>query len=118
MTRFLAMIALLVASPAVATPMQCDFSQKEHCQSGSPCGTTVANVVWVKLDLTAHTYSRCDTKGCDAYDVQIARSGVWANITFPERAMVAKLSNAGNLVEVVTLNDLTLISFGKCKGSQ
>ena len=26
-----------------------------------------------------------------------------------------QMSNEGDLVEVVTLNDLTLISFGKCK---
>ena len=71
--------------------MQCVFAQKEQCKSGSPCQTIAADRIWTKLDLTAHTYARCDAKGCDAYDAQIARSGIWANFAFPGRAMLAKL---------------------------
>jgi hypothetical protein len=113
--RIMMFAALIVASPAVAAQMQCAFAQKEQCQSRSPCRTIPADRVWTKLDLTAHAYARCDAKGCDAYEVQIARSGIWANFTFPGRAMFAKLSNEGDLVEAVTLNDVTLISFGKCR---
>jgi hypothetical protein len=109
--------AVLIASPAVAAPMQCVFTQKEQCQSGSPCRTIPADRVWTKLDLAAGTYARCEASGCDSHKVQVARGGIWANLTFPGRAMLAKLSIDGNLVEAVTLNDITLISFGKCKSA-
>lgn len=113
--RYVIAAMLCFSSPAIAKPMQCVFTQKEQCQAGIPCRTIAADRIWTKLDLTARTYSRCDAKGCDAYEVQIARSGAWANLTFPGRAMLAKLSIEGDLVEAVTLNDVTLVGFGKCK---
>ena len=110
--------AVTISSPLAAAPMQCVFAQKEQCQSGSPCFTIPANRVWVKLDVAARVYSRCEAEGCDKHAIQIARGGDWANINFPGKAMLAKLSVRGDLVEAVTLNDTTLISFGKCKSAR
>lgn len=115
--RLIAIIATaaFTASPAFAKPMECIFSQKEQCQRGSPCRTVPADRMWTKLDMTVGTYSRCDAKGCDDYRGDVARSGIWANFTFPGRAFIAKVSVDGDLVEVATLNDVTFVSYGKCR---
>jgi len=56
--RIVTVAALICATPAVATPMECVIAQKEQCQPGSPCRTLAANRMWNKVNLTAHTYAR------------------------------------------------------------
>jgi hypothetical protein len=60
-------------------------------------------------------YTRCYQKGCDEYDMKLVRSGEYALIEVSGRGMLAKINTAGSFMEVVTLMDQALISYGTCK---
>jgi hypothetical protein len=59
------------------------------------------------------TFARCDEKGCDEYPALFTRSGLFTNIVFAPGTL-AKLSDTGSLVEVVTLGMVALVSYGRC----
>jgi hypothetical protein len=71
--------------------------------------------VWTIIDLNEATYQRCDSQGCDKYNVQITRSGEYLVIDAPGRGLTAKLSTAGDFTEVATMMNTALVSFGKCR---
>ncbi len=64
-------LAVLVVTAAEAKVFECVISEKYVCDSGRGCGQ-VHNDIVVKLDLTRQTYSRCDSKGCDTFDVRLS----------------------------------------------
>ncbi len=108
-------LAALVATAAEAKVFECVISEKYVCDSSRGCGQVHHDIV-VKLDLTRQTYSRCDSKGCDTFDVRLSESGAFAVIDVPGRGMVAKFSNDGSdFMEVATIETQALISFGSCK---
>jgi hypothetical protein len=91
---------------------------KQQCDAGRPCVPTDASKVFVKLDVAARRYQRCDRLGCDAYTPEIAWSGGWTNITLPRNAMLARLDARGAFVEVATLGGTVLVSHGQCRADQ
>ena len=108
-------LAALFATAAEAKVFECVISEKYVCDSGRGCGQ-VHNNILVKLDLARQTYSRCDSKGCETFDVRLSESGAFAVIDVPGRGMLAKFSNDGStFVEVATIETQALISFGSCK---
>ncbi len=108
-------LAALAAMPTEAKVFECVISEKYVCDSGRGCGQ-VHNDIVVKLDLTRQTYSRCDPKRCDIFDVRFTEAGAYAVIDVPGRGMLAKFSNDGSdFVEVATIESQAVISFGSCK---
>lgn len=106
-------LLLVYAYPAAAQTLRCVVAAKYDCrrEGCSPSTPTVINVV----DLDESRYSRCDARGCDEYQIVQNPSGLFVNIDVPGRGMVAKVSLDGSVfVEVATLADTVLVSFGTC----
>jgi hypothetical protein len=54
-------------------------------------------------------------KGCDEYQANFSRSGLYTMIYLPGRGTMAKMSaNGAEFLEVTTLGIDTLVSFGHC----
>lgn len=108
-------LAALVGTAAEARTFECVISEKYVCDSGRGCGQVHSDIL-VKLDPARQTYSRCDSKGCDTFDVRFSASGAFVVVDSPGRGMLAKFSNDGSgFVEVATSESQAQISFGSCK---
>ena len=109
-----AFLVIISSVPALADPLRCEIAQKFSCSSAG-CATGQIGIFNV-IDVESGKFSRCDTKGCDDYSANFTRSGVYINVDVPGREMVAKLSVDGSqFVEVATLMNVVLVSFGACK---
>jgi hypothetical protein len=107
-----AVVSVLV-SPVVAAPLRCDISTKYACNRDG-CRPD-ARTIWNLVDVDRSRYSRCDSKGCDDLQMVQSASGIFLNIDVPGKGMLAKMSRDGSsFIEVVTLADYVLISFGSC----
>lgn len=95
-----------IAHCLIVSKFQCDA---EGCR---PIQPTIQHFV----DLQSGTMSRCDANGCDKHPVDMMRSGAFMNISIPGRGTIAKLSDLGDFMEVATLGNTALISFGRCSG--
>lgn len=105
-------LTLSISAPPAVAAIKCTFIQRERCQPGQPC-STVKPVTWAHVDSIKQTYARCDAKGCDTYPAPARKSGYWTLFDIG-RGMIAKLGAGGELVEIVTLNDVALVSYGRC----
>ncbi len=97
--------ALLCApkSKVVCGPSDCDRD-------------TGPSKTWMRVDLNAGTYSRCDSKGCDTYDATITESGLFTIIELSGRGASMKLQSAtGDFVDLATAGTSAFISHGKCR---
>ena len=108
-----ALIAVWAAN-AAAAPLRCNISEKHVCIAKKGCSSTKPTV-WNLVDLAASKYSRCDRQGCDTYNADISRSGIFLNIVIPRRGVLAKMVFDGSsFLEVMTATDVVYISFGSC----
>jgi hypothetical protein len=90
--------------------------------SGSICGPAgCKGGLLAKLDMWSvwlpneGRYQRCGGTGaCDDYAVKTDYSGSYANVSFPGRAMFAKVTASGEFVEVVSQMDMVIVYHGKC----
>jgi len=113
--RFAVILCALLASPAAAETMTCRITAKHSCDPASGCRSILPGV-WNVLDVTRHTYARCDARGCDTYDASFSRSGAFIVIDIPTRGMVAKVAaDRSSFLEVATLGMTALNSFGACE---
>jgi len=89
-----------------ATKFQC---KKEGCEAIQP-------TVWVTLDFQTSSYSRCDRKGCDRYEMQESVSGIYTFVSLVDRqGTLFKVVNDGSeFVEVITLGTTLMSSYGSC----
>jgi hypothetical protein len=106
--------ALLLVGPAASQVLRRDITFKNQCGPDGRC-QKVSTQLWNVIDPTSRTIMRCDTRGCDSYPAQFIKSGVYTNIEVPARSMLAKVGDAGSFLEVVTLTDSVLVSFGSCR---
>jgi hypothetical protein len=60
-------------------------------------------------------YERCDQKGCDRYRAAVSYSGMFANISLPENGAMARLTEDGVMLEVLTLHMGVLVRYGRCE---
>ena len=104
----LAALALMTGQ-AAAAPLLCSIDRKVQCDRQG----CVPGVIGVYPE--RRTYSRCDAKGSDDYAAGFTRSGVFIAIDVPGTGMVAKLSDTGGLVEIVTMGLVVLVSHGECR---
>jgi hypothetical protein len=96
--------------------------QTLNCQvsSGQICGLegckSAKPVTSVRWHPNSKKYQRCGGNAqCDDYTAQVAYSGSWANISVPERSMLARLTASGQFVEVVTQMDSVYVYHGQCQ---
>lgn len=99
---------------AAANSLECVVTKKFSCSS-EQCNE-VLPTIRNSIDLTAKTYARCDTKGCDTYPAVISVSGVMTTIDLPGRGTFARLTASNNsFVEVTALLTNVLVSYGVCR---
>jgi hypothetical protein len=118
-SKTLLAIILLFSIGAVAHAQDvstCVVAEKFHCAPGASCQSMAVNVV-LRIDWAKAKYSRCDTQGCDDYDMITQQAGNYINIVpIPPNGSIAKVAiDDGSFLEVATLMLSTLVSFGTCK---
>ena len=107
------MLVAFVAS-AWAISVRCEINAKYAC-SARGCDETKPGA-WNVVDFEAETILRCDANGCDTYQMQAVRKGIYINIEVPGRSMFAKMTTDGSdYVEVVSLGTDVLVSYGACR---
>ncbi len=97
--------------------MICNPSRKTFCSEGK-C-TDMKASVWVTIEPALKTASRCDSKGCDNYNVLLSESGIFTNLTRPGNdSWTVKVNNIdGSYTEVTGLLLDQYISYGSCKNT-
>ena len=113
--RFALVLAcLLFSAPAMAGSLRCDITEKYACSAGG-CEAHELGI-WNVIDLDSGQFSRCDRNGCDSYDAEVSKSGMFYTIDLPGRGTMAKLAVDGtSFLEVITLGTVAMISFGSCQ---
>ena len=106
--------ATLIPWAAYANELTCEIHEAYTCRPKAGCIKHVSGAT-NRIDSDRKKYTRCDQKGCDEYDMKLVRSGEYALIEVSGRGMLAKINTAGSFMEVVTLMDQALISYGTCK---
>jgi hypothetical protein len=108
-------IAMVISNVAIAKPITCLIASKFSCDAGGGCKPLQPGI-WNVIDLEKQTYSRCDIRGCDSFDVRVTRSGEFIVIDASGRGMVAKLaSNFSSFLEIATIGTSAVNSFGSCE---
>jgi hypothetical protein len=59
-------------------------------------------------------YSRCDQQGCERYDANTYKSGVFLIVELPGRATFAKVGPEGAWTEVVSIGNDVIVAQGHC----
>lgn len=97
--------------------MICNPSRKTFCSEGK-CSDMKPSV-WVTVEPALKTASRCDSKGCDTYNVLLSESGIFTNLTRPGNdSWTVKVNNTdGSYTEVTGLLLDKYISYGSCKNT-
>ncbi|MEK7115097.1 MAG: hypothetical protein AAB847_01945 [Patescibacteria group bacterium] len=93
--------------------LQCTPKTRLDCD-GTSC-TKSQPVVYLILDRSNKTFSRCDTKGCDSYDAIFGSSGIYTNIQprNPSGMMIKVLGNR-EYIEMATIGLSTVFQSGSC----
>jgi hypothetical protein len=104
-----------IATGAQAQTVHCDISSKMQCEPGGGACQHLRPTVWNVVDFGRHTIARCDQRGCDEFPADFVRSGAYTNILVPGRSLLAKVSETGSFLEVATLTEAVLVSFGSCR---
>lgn len=105
----------VLAVEAAQADITCTINQKHSCAPQQGCKPVKVTIV-LRMDPKSGTYSRCDAKGRDDFEAQFSRSGVFVNIALPKKGLMAKMSVDGSMfLEVATLSDVALVSYGSCK---
>lgn len=111
----LAAMLLFMGAGGAKAEITCNINEKHNCAPGQGCKPAKVTIV-VRMDPQKGSYSRCDAKGCDTFKAQFSRSGVFVNVALPTKGLIAKMSVDGSMfLEVATLTDIALISYGSCK---
>lgn len=97
--------------------LQCTPKTRLDCD-GTNC-TQSQPVVYLILDRPNKTFSRCDTKGCDAYDAIFGSSGIYTNIQprNPSGMMIKVLGNR-EYIEMATIGLNSIFQNGSCSEIQ
>lgn len=113
MTLLVPALCVFVSAPTTAA-LKCEIISKFACAK-SGCEPNAVGV-WNLIDADKMTFSRCDQKGCDHYDMRVTKSGIYFNIIIADRAMFAKMSADGReYVEVTSIGMNVLVSYGSCR---
>ncbi len=93
--------------------LQCTPKTRLDCD-GASCDKSQP-VVYLILDRSNKTFSRCDTKGCDSYDAIFGSSGIYTNIQ-PRNpsGMMIKVLGDREYIEMATIGLSTVFQNGSC----
>ena len=92
----------------------CDPIRSFSC-SLEGCDATEPKV-WIKLAFSSSTYSRCDRSGCDTYNMEYSKSGVYTIAELRGRGAFMKATNDGSEYSEVTSSGVGLFQhYGSCK---
>lgn len=98
-------------------PLKCTLNIQHQCNTDK-CAFVVPKV-WIEIDVAKAQYKRCDSKGCDSYDLDAVQSGEYLNFrTKSNNGMFAKMDGQGNFMEAVSLMLYTNVSYGSCKAKK
>lgn len=105
---------LIVPLAGRAPTWRCEPTAKFQC-SIKGC-EPITPTVWVNLDFPARRYERCDSKGCDAYQMEYFSAGIFTMIS-PLRTsgtFLKAVNDGREFVEVASLTTSVYTSFGQC----
>jgi invasion protein IalB len=96
---------------------RCDVHSRVIC-AGGVCETVAVAPSWILFDFAAATYSRCDPKGCDAYQFVAIADNMFTSLYVPGRPVMFKAINDGSHFTEVALLGLSIFnSFGVCRSA-
>jgi hypothetical protein len=81
---------------------------RTECQQSKPS-------VWLMLDFERQTYTRCDNKGCDQYQMTTVPSGMFVNVVYNSSSIFKATVDGSNYIEVATLGLTTYLQFRTCR---
>jgi hypothetical protein len=67
------------------------------------------------VDFDRKTYSRCESKGCDDYQMVAIPSGIFVNVVYNPSSIFKATADGHQYVEVATLGLVTFSQFGTCR---
>lgn len=72
--------------------------------------------VWVNLDFPGRRYERCDSKGCDGYEMTYSVGGIFTTVTLTGHpgTFLKSVNDGSEYLEVATLGTAAYASFGRC----
>ncbi len=95
-----------------ASKWRCDAAAKFHC-STEGC-RTVPPTVWINIDFSTLRYERCDSKGCNGYQMRHSPAGIYTVLS-PITGAFLKVRNDGkDFLEVASLETTAFVAFGQC----
>ena len=110
----IALTGLLVwPTYASADTWRCDAARLIVCNEGQ-CQEAPPSV-WLIVDFDRKTYSRCDSKGCDQYQMMALPSGIFVNVVYNPSSIFKATADGSEYVEVTTLGLATYSQSGTCK---
>lgn len=95
-----------------AGTLTCRFQVRQSCDPNG-CDRAVPTV-FVRWTPTTSTYERCDERGCDRYQAEVSYSGIFANIALPQNGAIARLSEDGVMMEIITVGMGAMVQYGRC----
>jgi hypothetical protein len=93
---------------------RCSYDSRYSCDA-SGCRAFEGDG-WSLIDFPQETYSRCDSKGCDAYPMTWATAGIFTSGTFGPGAgaFFRTVNNGSSYIEVMTMGVSSVNNFGQC----
>ena len=110
----LALLGLLCwTTCASADTWRCDAAKLIVCNDGR-C-QEAPSLVWLIVDFDRKTYSRCDSKSCDPYQMVAMPSGIFVYVVYHPGSIFKATADGRGYVDVATLGLATYSQFGTCK---
>lgn len=98
----------------IAKEWSCETFKKYSCNEKNGCNEIDGGLVSIRLDLNAEKYFRCDSKGCESSGAKIFSSGIYTYFDLGSGAVFKVLNDGSSFVDIATLMDTVLISYGVC----
>ena len=93
----------------ICRPKASSVCRKSGCQSGNPAR------IWTEWNAASKTFSRCDAKGCNAYDAEVFESGVFTNVTAAAHGLMIRIAQDGSFMELATEGKVVYVHHGTCR---
>ena len=97
------------------TPARLDGCGESSCESKAV--GLADDAVYVLLDFSSERYSRCDSKGCDEYPLDVSVGGIFTTISLPGRpgTFLKALNDGSQYIEVLTSSLAVIRYSGACR---
>lgn len=110
---FLCFIVTAYASNSLNVDCPID---KQYVCSYDSCNPIKPSVtIKIRIADSHAEYSRCDKQGCDNYEAQVTRSGIFTYLSPIEKNATIKLDQDMSFVEINSLLLNVYVAYGKCR---